>query len=113
MVVHPESINSAIAIALEIRIASGVSTEAATNQLESALADTMQQLKTAAIARDASAFRMLLSGGRGTGGWYGLGRRVRAIVARKPLSIDHTERKEQPAASNEPHDPTPMKSGHQ
>ena len=94
-----------------MRIAPGLSTEAATNLLESALAEAMQKLKTAAIARDASAFRVLLTGGRGTGGWYGLGRRVRALITGKPLPIDHTERREQPALSNESRDPTPRESG--
>lgn len=89
-----------------MRIAPGVSTEAATQQLESALADAMQELKTAAIARDARAFRVLLSGGRGTGGWYGMGRRVRALVTGKPLPIDHTERREQVASLDESLDPT-------
>jgi 1-acyl-sn-glycerol-3-phosphate acyltransferase len=89
-----------------MRIASDVGTEAATHQLESALADAMQELKAAAIARDASAFRVLLSGGRGTGGWYGLGRRVRAIVTGRALPIDHTERRQQPAPLDESRDPT-------
>jgi 1-acyl-sn-glycerol-3-phosphate acyltransferase len=89
-----------------MRIASGVRTEAATQQLESALADAMQELKTAAIARDARAFRVLLSGGRGTGGWYALARRIRAIVTGKPLPIDHTEHTEQAASLDESRDPT-------
>ena len=84
-----------------IRIVPGVSTEAATQQLELALEDAMRELKTAAIARDARAFRVLLSGGRGSGGWYGLGRRVRALVTGKTLPIDHTERREQPMSLDE------------
>ncbi len=84
-----------------IRIVPGVSTEAATQQLELALEDAMRELKAAAIARDARAFRVLLSGGRGSGGWYGLGRRVRALVTGKTLPIDHTERREQPMSLDE------------
>ena len=66
----------------------------ATLQLEAALASAMQQLKTSAMARDASAFRVLLSGARGTGGLYALGRRLRAFLTRKPLTVDHTPRQE-------------------
>lgn len=77
-----------------LRIEPGSSTEVATQQLEAALAAVMQELKTAAIARDAGAFRMLLSGARGTGGFYGLGRRVRALFTRGPVQLDHTERPE-------------------
>lgn len=72
----------------------GTSTDAATEQLESALAAVMLALRAAAIARDASAFRPLLSGARGAGGLYGFARRVRAWVTRKPLPLDHTQRDE-------------------
>ncbi len=75
-----------------VQIESGTSTEAATQQLEAALTAVMQELKSASIARDAGAFRVLLSGARGTGGFYGLGRRVRALFTREPLYLDHTER---------------------
>ncbi|HEY5214938.1 MAG TPA: lysophospholipid acyltransferase family protein [Acidobacteriaceae bacterium] len=77
-----------------LRIEPGCSAETATQRLEAALAAVMQDLKTAAIARDASAFRVLLSGSRGTGGFYGLGRRMRALFTRKPVQLDHTERSE-------------------
>jgi 1-acyl-sn-glycerol-3-phosphate acyltransferase len=75
-----------------VRVSAEMSTEAATQQLECALAETMQELRMAAMARDASAFQVLLRGGRGTGGLYGLGRRMRAMVTRKPFIVDHTER---------------------
>lgn len=77
-----------------LRIESGSSTEAATQQLEAALAAVMLELKTAVVGRDASAFRVLLSGSRGTGGFYSLGRRVRALFTRKRVQLDHTERPE-------------------
>ncbi len=80
-----------------IRLAPGIGTEAATQQLESALADVMHELEKDSISRDADAFRVLLSGGRGPGGWYGLGRRVRTIITGEPLTIDHTKHREQPA----------------
>jgi 1-acyl-sn-glycerol-3-phosphate acyltransferase len=77
-----------------LRFASGTSADAATQQLEHALSVTMQELKTTAMARDASAFEVLLSGGRGTGGFYALGRRLRAIFTGKRGRVDHTERGE-------------------
>jgi 1-acyl-sn-glycerol-3-phosphate acyltransferase len=77
-----------------VRLADGVSTEAASEALESALVGTMEELKGAAMARDASAFRVLLRGGRGTGGMYGIGRRVRGMFSRGRQQVDHTERRE-------------------
>jgi len=73
-----------------LRVAEGASTE----QLEAALAAVMAELKAAVLARDPRAFSSLLRGGRGTGGLYGLGRRLRAWVTRKPLAMDHSRRDE-------------------
>ncbi len=83
-----------------VRIAGDMSTENATQMLESALAKTMDELRLAAMARDARAFRVLLRGGRGTGGIYGLGRRLRAMVTGRAQQVDHTERVE----PNDPQD---------
>ena len=71
-----------------------MSTEAATERLEGALMEAMEELKTAAMARDADAFRVLLGGGRGTGGGYGISRRVGGLSAKQTLRLDHTERRE-------------------
>jgi len=79
-----------------IQLAPDDTTERATSHLECALAAVMQELKTASMARDASAFRLLLQGGRGTGGFYSVGRRLRAWITRKPLTVDHTARVERP-----------------
>jgi 1-acyl-sn-glycerol-3-phosphate acyltransferase len=79
-------------IGAPLRVAEGIGTEAATEQLQAALADVMAQLKAAAIHRDAAAFTPLLSGARGTGGLYGAARRLRAWITRKPLPLDHTQR---------------------
>jgi 1-acyl-sn-glycerol-3-phosphate acyltransferase len=68
--------------------------EEATAQLEQALCAVMDQLKSASLARDASAFRVLLAGKRGTGGVYALGRRLRTFVTGKTFVADHTEREE-------------------
>jgi 1-acyl-sn-glycerol-3-phosphate acyltransferase len=85
----------------EVRIASGASTEKATLQLETALAEVMGDLKESSMTRDAGAFHVLLSGARGAGGFYGLGRRLRAFFSRKPLVLDHTERGQVPAPDKE------------
>jgi len=82
-----------------IRLEPGASGVAATRVLESALAAVMTELKTAAMARDAIAFVPLLQGGRGTGGFYALGRRLRSLFTGERLAMDHTQR-EKPAASN-------------
>jgi hypothetical protein len=66
--------------------------EAATKQLENALVAVMGELKSAAMARDPGAFHVLLQGGRGTGGFYALGRSMRAFVTGKRLAADHTKR---------------------
>jgi 1-acyl-sn-glycerol-3-phosphate acyltransferase len=77
-----------------VQVAEGMGTDAATELLESALAEAMEELKMAAMGRDANAFRVLLRGGRGTGGIYGLGRRLRGLLTKQPLRLDHTERRE-------------------
>jgi 1-acyl-sn-glycerol-3-phosphate acyltransferase len=74
-----------------VRVVEG---EEATEQLEAALAAVMGELKAAAMARDPGAFPSLLRGGRGTGGLYGVGRRLRGWVTRKPVALDHTKRSE-------------------
>jgi 1-acyl-sn-glycerol-3-phosphate acyltransferase len=75
-----------------VHIVEEMSTDAASERLESALVGTMEELKCAAMARDASVFRVLLRGGRGTGGVYGIGRWARSLFTKRPLQLDHTER---------------------
>jgi hypothetical protein len=77
-----------------VQLAEDASTEVASERLESALVATMDALKAAAMARDAGAFRLLLRGGRGTGGMYGLVRRMRGWFTRRKVRLDHTERSE-------------------
>ena len=77
-----------------VKIADGTTADEATAQLETALAQTMEELKVASCARDASAFQVLLSGRRGVGGMYGLRQRLRSIFSRAANEIDHTRRGE-------------------
>ena len=72
----------------------GMSADAVTEILEGALVETMDELKVASMTRDARSFRVLLRGGRGTGGVYGIGRRLRGLFARQTLLLDHTARRE-------------------
>ncbi len=67
-------------------------TAGATRELETALTAAMMELQTAAMARDPSAFETILTGDRGTGGAYGLIRRVTALLQGRRPALDHTER---------------------
>jgi 1-acyl-sn-glycerol-3-phosphate acyltransferase len=75
-----------------VLIEGGTSTEEATLQLEAGLASAMQELRAKAIARDPAAFQPMLTGGRGTGGFYALGRRLRGLFTGRRAALDHTER---------------------
>lgn len=75
-----------------VALADRGSAEIVTSALEAELQSTMDSLVNASCARDASAFQTLLTGGRGTGGFYALGRRLRAFFAGHHFQPDHTER---------------------
>lgn len=75
-----------------VRVTPGLPTAAASRELETALTAAMLQLQAAAIARDPSAFETVLTGNRGTGGAYGLIRRVIALFQGRRPALDHTER---------------------
>jgi 1-acyl-sn-glycerol-3-phosphate acyltransferase len=77
-----------------IKLEAGVSTEDATTMLTGALATVMNELRTAVMARDPGVFEVLVQGGRGTGGFYALGRRLRSVFTGRPVVMDHTERDE-------------------
>jgi 1-acyl-sn-glycerol-3-phosphate acyltransferase len=77
-----------------VRLREELTTESATQELEAELAKAMLALQAASMARDATAFEVLLTGGRGTGGFYALGRRVRAMFGGKAVQQDHTKRDE-------------------
>jgi 1-acyl-sn-glycerol-3-phosphate acyltransferase len=77
-----------------VQVAAGMSSEDATAMLTNALTTVMGELKAAVMSRDAGAFEVLVQGGRGTGGFYALGRRLRALFTGKPEVLDHTERDE-------------------
>jgi 1-acyl-sn-glycerol-3-phosphate acyltransferase len=75
-----------------LHVSSDADADAATQMLRTALRNVMDELKTSVLARDASAFTPLLQGARGTGGFYALGRKLRALFGGERSSLDHTER---------------------
>jgi 1-acyl-sn-glycerol-3-phosphate acyltransferase len=75
-----------------VRVDANTSTNAATRQLEAALEAAMNTLREASVKRDPSAFDVLLEGSRGTGGFYALGRRLRALAGGKGFQEDHSAR---------------------
>jgi 1-acyl-sn-glycerol-3-phosphate acyltransferase len=75
-----------------MKVSREIGTDEASQTLEAALAVVMQELKLAVIARNASPFSVLLQGGRGTGGFYALGRRLRALFTGRRVPQDHTDR---------------------
>ena len=75
-----------------LHVTPGTANAEATQSLESALRGCMDALQQAAIARDAAAFEPLLSGDRGTGGAYGLIRRLRSLLTGEQLDPDHSRR---------------------
>jgi hypothetical protein len=75
-----------------VQIESGVGSEVVTKKLEAALGLVMAELKEATLGRDAKKFRVLLTGQRGTGGIYAIGRRLQSWVTGKSMVVDHTRR---------------------
>lgn len=68
------------------------STAEVTRELEDALAAAMYALQGDAIKRDPTCFETLYTGVRGTGGAYGLLRRMSALLHGRRPRLDHTQR---------------------
>jgi 1-acyl-sn-glycerol-3-phosphate acyltransferase len=75
-----------------IQVGQHLSIEKATSGLECFLTMEMDALREAALTRDPSQFDVLLEGSRGTGGFYALGRRIRALFGGKGFQEDHSMR---------------------
>ena len=73
-------------------ISPNVSVDVATGELEEALSSEMAALREASCRREPQAFTTLLSGRRGSGGIYGLTRRLKAWVTGRRFQADHTQR---------------------
>jgi len=76
----------------QIQVGQHLSLEKATAGLECFLTLEMEALREAALTRDPSHFDVLLEGSRGTGGFYALGRRLRALFRGKGFQEDHSLR---------------------
>jgi 1-acyl-sn-glycerol-3-phosphate acyltransferase len=59
-------------------------------QLVQALETAMEELRGLALTRDASKFKALLGGRAGTGGFYALGQRIKALIQRRPYNPEHS-----------------------
>ena len=73
-----------------VGVVAGDSADAVQVRLIAALETTMDSLRARAVRRDAAGFESLMDGTLGTGGFYGLGQRLKAIVLRRPYRAEHT-----------------------
>jgi hypothetical protein len=73
-----------------VHILSGEIAESLQIRLIDALATTMDELREIAFRRDAGAFTTLSQGKLGVGGFYGMGKKLKAIVLRQPYRQEHT-----------------------
>jgi 1-acyl-sn-glycerol-3-phosphate acyltransferase len=75
-----------------LRVPGDATVESATAQLEAALEQSMDELREAAKTRDFRQFATVLSGRRGTGGFYGVRQMFGSWVGGKKHFRDHTPR---------------------
>ncbi len=73
-----------------VEVPGGTRPEELAAVFEDRLAKALDDLRESAIARDARVFRTLLAGRAGTGGFYGIGQRIKAFVTRKKYREEHT-----------------------
>jgi 1-acyl-sn-glycerol-3-phosphate acyltransferase len=75
----------------------GQTTEELQLELEAALLQTMEALKAEAMRRDPAGFRLLHHGTVGTGGFYEIGQRLKALLRRKHFQPEHSASSVPPA----------------
>jgi 1-acyl-sn-glycerol-3-phosphate acyltransferase len=85
-----------LSFAEPVIVRAGESAEAVQQRSMVALEQALDELKGKAIARSPAAFEVLAPGSLGTGGFYALGKRVRAFVTRRPYVPEHTPMQEMP-----------------
>lgn len=73
-----------------VEIEPGENARAVELRLIAALESAMEELKELAMARDPRGFEVLRPGTLGIGGFYGLGKRLWALVRRQPYKPEHT-----------------------
>lgn len=79
-----------LSFAEPVRIEAGASTESIHLQSLAALEAAMQEMQTRAMARTPAGFETLSHGTLGSGGFYALGQRIKAIATRRPYVAEHT-----------------------
>ena len=73
-----------------VRVVAGETTEALEARLKVALETVMAEMQTRAVSRDAGQFeRVLLEGRVGVGGFYGIGKRAKGWLTRRPYTPEH------------------------
>ncbi len=73
-----------------VQVEAGEDAEGLQIRLIAALEATMEDLRERALQRRAGEFEQLARGTLGTGGFYGFGQRVKAMVLRRPYRAEHT-----------------------
>ena len=73
-----------------VRVGVGITVEALDASLVAALETTMGSLQTMSEQRDPRPFITLLGGTAGSGGFYALGKRLKALAQRRPYRPEHT-----------------------
>ncbi len=73
-----------------VRVLAGESAEVVQQRAITALETTLYEMQTMAIARSADGFDVLSRGRLGAGGFYAFGKRIKALVTRRPYVAEHT-----------------------
>jgi hypothetical protein len=72
-----------------VHVSAGETAEALQMRLLAALNEAQVELQESAMARDPRAFRILLHGASGAGGFYAIGQRLKALILRQPYRAEH------------------------
>ncbi len=73
-----------------VRVTASTTVETLDVNLIAALEGTMAELQNTSEQRDPRPFTTLLGGRQGTGGFYALGKRIKALAQRRPYRPEHT-----------------------
>ena len=73
-----------------VLVRNGDTTASLEGRFETALLLAMEELKHVALMRDEQQFATLVQGSVGTGGFYGIGQRIKAFVTRQEYRPEHT-----------------------
>jgi 1-acyl-sn-glycerol-3-phosphate acyltransferase len=74
----------------------GESSEAIQERSIAALEQTLDELKGKSLKRNSIGFEVLMQGRLGTGGFYAIGKRMKAFVTRRPYVPEHAPMREVP-----------------